>query len=118
MHVQVNIDLSGKPRVLSLRSVLRFSMPLAILLYCASFNWSYARWVSPTWSYMGMTYNSPNPALLVVGYIMAALQCALSPRTIRRTSQVIYWILYFNVYIPGLFVPLYVQLDTSFTLLL
>jgi hypothetical protein len=118
MHEQANPALSGTSRTIHLRSILRFSMPLAILLYCASFNWSYARWVSPTWSYMGLTYHSPNPALLVVGYIMAAVQCALSPRTIRRTSQVVYWILYFNVYIPGLFVPLYVQLDTSLTLLL
>jgi hypothetical protein len=118
MHVQVNPDLSGKPRTIVLRSVLRFSMPAAIMLYCASFNWSYVQWVSPTWSYMGLTYHAPNPALLVVGYVMAAVQCAFSPLTIRRTSQVIYWILYFNVYIPGLFVPLYVQLDSSLTLLL
>ena len=118
MHVPVNPALGGTPRTISMHSALRFSMPLAILLYCAGFNWSYVRWVSPTWSYMGLTYNSPSPALLVVGYVMAAVQCALSPRTIRRTSQVIYWILYFNVYIPGLFVPLYVQLDTSLTLLL
>jgi hypothetical protein len=118
MHVQVYPDLSANATTIHLRSVLRFSMPLAIVLYCASFNWSYAQWVSPTWSYMGLTYHAPDSALLVVGYILAAVQCALSPRTVRRTSQVIYWILYFNVYIPGLFVPLYVQLDTSSTLLL
>jgi hypothetical protein len=118
MHLQMNPDLSGSSRAIHLRSLLRFSMPPAILLYCASFNWSYVQWVSPTWGYMGLTYHTPNPALLVVGFILAAVQCALSPRTIRRTSQVIYWILYFNVYIPALFVPLYVQLDTSLTLLL
>jgi hypothetical protein len=118
MHVELYPGLSPTARTIHLRSVLRFSMPLAILLYCASFNWSYARWVSPTWSYMGLTYHAPDSALLVVGYILAAVQCALSPRTVRRTSQVIYWILYFNVYIPGLFVPLYVQLDPSLTLLL
>lgn len=118
MHEQVKPGLSATSETIVLRSVLRFSMPLAILLYCASFNWSYARWVSPTWSYMGLTYHSPNPALLVVGYITAAVLSVVSPLTIRRTSQVIYWILYFNVYIPGLFVPLYVQLDNSLTLLL
>jgi hypothetical protein len=118
MYAQVNPALGRRARTISMDSVLRSSMPLAILLYCAGFNWSYVRWVSPTWSYMGLTYHSPDPALLVIGYIVAAVQCALSPRSIRRTSQVIYWILYFNVYIPGLFVPLYVQLDTSLTLLL
>jgi hypothetical protein len=118
MHVLVNPYLSGRPKTIVLRAVLRFSMPLAILLYCASFNWSYVRWVSPTWGYMGLTYHTPNPALLVFGYILAAVLCAFSPLTIRRTSQVIYWILYFNIYIPGLFVPLFVQLDSSLTLLL
>src|ERR1700675_1596969 len=118
MHVQVSSDRSGKSRTIIPRSALRFSMPVAILLYCASFNWSYVQWISPTWGYMGLTYKSPNQALLVLGYIMAAVQCAFSPLTIRRTSQVIYWILYFNVYIPGLFVPLFVQLDNSLTLLL
>ena len=118
MHVQVNPALSRPSETIVLRSVLRFSMPLAILLYCASFNWSYARWVSPTWSYMGLTYHAPDPALLVVGYVISAVLCIFSPLTIRRTSQVIYWILYFNVYIPALFVPLYVQLDNSLTLLL
>src|ERR1700761_1756995 len=108
MHVQVNPALSGPPETVVLRSVLRFSMPLAIVLYCASFNWSYARWGSRTWGYMGLTYHAPDPALLVVGYVTSAVLCIFSPLTIRRTSQVIYWILSFNVYIPALFVPLYV----------
>jgi O-antigen polymerase len=118
MPIQAYADRNFGAGTLPLRSVLLFSMPLAILLYCASFNWSYARWVSPTWSYMGLTYHAPDSALLAVGYVLAAVQCALSPRRVRRTSQVIYWILYFNVYIPGLFVPLYVQLDASSTLFL
>ena len=37
---------------------------------------------------------------------------------IQRPSQVIHWLLYFTVYIPGLFVPLFMQLDSGFTLFL
>jgi hypothetical protein len=103
---------------ITLRYILRLSMPLSVFLYCASFNWSYVKWISPAWDYLGLTYKSPDPLLSVVGYFLAATVCTISPLRIRRPSQVIYWILYFVVYIPGLFVPLYVHLDQSLTLLL
>jgi hypothetical protein len=105
-------------RKYSLRSVLRISMPVSVLLYCASFNWSYVKWISPAWGYLGLTYKSPDPFLLFLGYVLAAALCAVSPLRIRRPSQVTYWLLYFCVFIPGLFVPLFMQLDQSLTLLL
>jgi hypothetical protein len=67
---------------------------------------------------MGLTYKSPNPFLLLIAYALAAVLCALSPRKLRRPSQVIYWILYFTVYIPGLFAPLFLQFDNGLMLLL
>jgi hypothetical protein len=109
---------SGPAKKINLGSALRISMPVTILLFCAGFNYSYVYWVSPTWSYMGVTYKSPDMALVVVAYLLASVVCALSPLRIRRPSQIIYWFLFFTVYIPGLFVPLYLQLDNGFTLLL
>ncbi len=103
---------------INLPSILRLSMPVLVPLYCISFNWSYVKWVSPVWSYLGLTYNSPDPALLILGYALASILSALSPLKIRRPSQVIYWVMFFTVYIPGLFVPLFVQLDNGFTLFL
>jgi len=108
----------GEIKTLGIRSLLRFSMPVVVLLYCASFQWSYATWISPVWGYTGLTYNSPDPSLLFIAYVLAALLCVLSPLKLRRTSQIIYWILYFTVYIPGLFAPLFVQLDSGLKLLL
>jgi hypothetical protein len=93
-------------------------MPATVLLYCASFNYSYQFWISPEWYYMGLTYKAPDPGLLILGYILAALLCAFSPLKIRRPSHIIYWLLYFTVYIPGLFVPIFIQLDQGMTLLL
>lgn len=108
----------GENKRIRANSVLRFSLPAIVLLYCTSFQWSYARWISPTWGYMGLTYNTPDPTLLSLAYVLAALLCVLSPLTVRRTSQIIYWILYFTVYIPGLLAPLFLQLDDKLTLLL
>ena len=105
-------------RNVGLRSLLRASMPINILLFCAGFNFAYVNWVSPTWGYWGLTYKSPNLSLLFLGYGLALLISAVSPRRIDRPSHVIYWFCVFAVYIPGLFVPLYLQLDNSFDLLL
>lgn len=93
-------------------------MPAWIALYCTAFNWSYIEWISPVWGYSGLTYKTPSLALIVVGYLLAVILGVVSPLRISRPSQIIYWCLYFTVYIPSLFVPLFVQLDGDFTLLL
>jgi hypothetical protein len=103
---------------MSMRSLLRFSMPVSILLYCASFHYAYVNWISPVWGYGGLTYRSPNRELIVFAYVLASVVCAISPRKLLRPSQVIYWVLYFTVFIPGLFVPLFLQLDPEFSLFL
>jgi hypothetical protein len=105
-------------RNISLRSILRISMPVSVLLYCAGFHYSYVKWVSPVWAYGGLTYTSPPLALLVIAYAFPALLCAISPLKLQRPSHVLYWMLYFPVYIPGMLVPLFIQLDSGFGLLL
>ncbi len=115
---QMSRSESGDASKVNLRSILRLSMPFSVLIFCAIFNWSYVEWISPVWGYGGLTYKSPNPALLIFGYVLAGTLCVFSPLRIRRPSQVIYWILYFTVFIPGLFVPLFLQLDNELTLLL
>ena len=105
-------------KTIGLRSLLRTSLPIMMLLFCAGFNFAYVNWVSPTWSYMGLTYKSPNVSLVILGYALALMVCVLSPKRIVRPSQVIYWFCMFAVYIPGLFIPLYLQLENGFELLL
>lgn len=93
-------------------------MPISVLLYCAAFHYSYVNWISPVWAYAGLAYRTPSPALLALSYSLAALLCVVSPLKLRRSSQAIYWVLYFTVYIPGLFVPLFLQLDPVLALFL
>src|SRR5579863_3812533 len=108
---------AGK-RGIGLRSLLRTSMPVIILLFCAGFNFAYVNWVSPTWSYLGLTYKSPNITLVILAYVLVLLICAVSPTRITRPSHVIYWFCMLAVFIPGLFIPLYLQLENGFELLL
>jgi len=118
MLVEANAYLRGKTAAIGLRSLVRFTMLAVIPIYCASFQWSYVKWIAPVWGYLGPRHRSPNPFLLLLAYVLAVLLCLLSPLKLRRPSQVIYWILYFTVYIPGLLIPLFMQLDNEFTLLL
>lgn len=105
-------------RNLSLRSILRISMPGSVLLYCAGFHYAYVNWISPVWGYEGLSYTSPPPALLVLAYAFPALLCAISPLKLQRPSHALYWMLFFPVYIPGILVPLFIQLDSGFKILL
>ncbi len=118
MHPQSTPAGGMRARRLTLRSILRFSMPVSVLLYCAAFQYSYVNWISPVWGYMGFTYKSPDPALLAIGYMLAAAMCAVSPRKLSRPSHAIYWVLFFTVYIPGILVPLFLQLDNGMALFL
>ena len=49
MLSRTNSRHPGRPNKITLRSVLRLTMPGWVLLYCAGFNWSYAEWLSPIW---------------------------------------------------------------------
>lgn len=109
---------TGAERQITLRSLLRASLPVTILLFCAGFNYAYVNWVSPTWGYMGLTYRAPDMGLILVGYGLSSIVCLLSPRKITRPSQVIYWFCFFSVLVPGLFIPLYLQMENGFQLLL
>ena len=106
--------MAGK---VSLRALLQISMPLSVLLYCAGFHYSYVNWVSPVWAYEGLTYTSPSPALLILAYTLAVLLSIISPPKLQRPSHAVYWLLYFPVYIPGIFVPIFIQLDGGLALL-
>jgi len=111
-------DLNGKIKAINIGSVLRFYMPAAVFLYCACYQWSYVKWLSPVWGYMGLKYNSPDSMLLLTAYVLAAVLCVFSPQKLRRPSQVIYWLLYFTVYIPGMLTPLFMQYVGALSLLL
>ncbi len=119
MDGQVLSSAPGKIKQLSLRAVLRAaSMPAIAFAYCAGLNFAYVQWVAPVWNGLGFVYNVPNQALVILGYLFAVGQCLVSPLRIRRPSQAIYWLLYFLVYLPGLFVPLYLQMVSTTKLFL
>ncbi len=104
---------------LRLRGIYRLSLPIVLFVYCGFFHWSYAHWVSHIWGLEeGLTYQAPDAFLVILAYFFSVSLCLVSPFVIRRPSQIFYWFLYLTVYIPSLFVPLFVRLENTETLVL
>ena len=88
-----------------------------VTAYVIVFNFIYIDYIAPKWGYYGMTYMAPNFALYALAWIFALLPSLWLPINTGRATEFVYWCLYLTVYIPSLFVPLYVQYDTDDRLL-
>ena len=82
-----------------------------IAAYIACFQWMYIHYLYPNWAYFGFDYNPPDPKYLVLAWTLSLLPSLWMPIHLTRPSQFAYWILYFVVFIPSMFVPLYANLD-------
>ncbi len=79
---------------------------MGAVAYVALFNWAYATAMSP-WRYIGYTYNPPPPAFVIFSWLVAILPALWMPISLRRPSQVGYWLLYVVVFVPSCMVPFY-----------
>lgn len=95
----------------------RLLLVVGIVSYVALFNSLYISWLAPTFSYMGMTYTKPASILTFLGWGFALLPAIWMPIHLRRVSQLPYWFLYLLVYIPSLFAPSYMALESRHDLL-
>jgi len=83
-----------------------------IVAYVALFRWIYEYYLYPTWDYYGFHYNPPPWPYLALGWLLSVTPSLWLPLELIRPSQLAYWVLYITVFIPSMFVPLYVGLDT------
>lgn len=84
-----------------------------IILYIALYNYLYIDWLAPTFGYAGMTYNPPPLPMLALAWFMAALPSFWMPVKLARASQLPYWFIYLMVYVPSMFSPLYMALQSN-----
>ena len=96
----------------------RHPLPRRILLlsgivaYVALFGWIYEYYLYPTWDYYGFHYYPPPWPYLALGWLFSVMPGLWMPVELIRPSQLAYWVLYITVFIPSMFVPLYLGLDT------
>lgn len=91
----------------------RTTVIVGLVLYVACFNWMYVHYLYPTWRYFGYDYDPPQAKALIVTWVASLLPSLWMPMTVRRPSQLAYWVLYFTVIIPSMFVPLYAGLSSA-----
>jgi hypothetical protein len=89
----------------------RLMLVLGILAFVALFQWGYINWLSQVFGYFGFDYYSPPAKYVVLAWIFSASPSLWMPLTITRPSQLAYWVLYLTVFIPSMFIPLFVKLN-------
>src|SRR5437016_3865396 len=87
----------------------RILMLCGVAAYVLTFSVAYAYILSPSWSYEGFIFEPGNPVYFVGGFCIALIPALWMPVDLERPSQLVYWILYVVVIIPGALVPGWIQ---------
>lgn len=78
-------------------------------IYCLLFSRAYILQVSPLYYYIGMDFVPPRGFVAVLPWLLSIAPALCLPIALRRPSHLFLWVLYFAVYIPSQFVPLYAR---------
>src|SRR5437868_9708764 len=90
-----------------------------VFAFVGSFQLMYLTWLYPVFGYYGFNNVEPAARYLLIAWVLSTAPALWMPIKLTRPSQLIYWVLYLVVFIPSMFVPLYVGLeDMSQTVLL
>jgi hypothetical protein len=90
----------------------RALLVFGVVVYIAFFQWMYIHWLSPVFGYYGFEFNPPSAAYLLLAWVLSLLPSLWMPIDLSRASQLAYWILYFTVLIPSMFVPVYAGISS------
>lgn len=82
-----------------------------VMAFTGLFQWIYITWLNPTFQYTGFNYEAPPLECQVLGWFLAVLPSFWLAYELTRPSQLILWVLYLAVFIPSMFVPLYIALQ-------
>jgi hypothetical protein len=86
---------------------------LGIVLFVGSFQQVYLKWLYPVFGYYGFENSTPAMSYLLLAWCLSVVPALWMPIRLNRPSQLIYWVLYLTVFIPSMFVPLYVGLQNA-----
>jgi hypothetical protein len=90
----------------------RLLLLAGVSAYVVTFQWMYENYLNPMWDYSGFHFNPPAAGYLALAWILSVLPAFWMPMKLTRPSQLAYWVLYITVFLPSMFVPLYVNLNS------
>lgn len=77
-------------------------------IYVLLLHISYVYFISPDYSYMGFIYRHiPNVKVVAISMLYIILPILFTKKELKKPSELVFWILYFIVYIPVVWVPNY-----------
>jgi hypothetical protein len=88
----------------------RTALIVGVLGFVGLFQLSYLQWLVPFFGYYGFENCNPPGQYLLLAWMLSALPALWMPIRLLRPSQLIYWVLYLTVFVPSMFVPLYMGL--------
>lgn len=91
----------------------RFTFLLLVVLFVVAFRTLYIEDISPVYSYAGMTYTKPSLIADACGWLLALVPGLFLRLRLRQPSDFILWLLYICVYIPAVFVSLFLTLRSE-----
>jgi hypothetical protein len=91
----------------------RACLVVGILAFIGLFQLVYLHWLYPVFGYYGFDNAEPSRIYVLCAWILSAIPCLWMPIRLVRPSQLIYWVLYLVVFVPSMFVPLYMGLEDA-----
>jgi hypothetical protein len=85
----------------------RLLLLLGAVAFTGLYQWVYISWLSPTFGYMGFSYEKPAVGYMALAWVLCVAPSLWMPIALRRPSQICLWILYLAVFVPSMFIPLY-----------
>ncbi|MFD9628588.1 hypothetical protein [Peribacillus muralis] len=81
-------------------------------LYVWLLDVSYVHFISPEYGYMGFVYRgAPSAGMIAISMFFILLPVLFTKKDLQKPSELVFWILYFIVYIPVVWVPNYLFSD-------
>jgi hypothetical protein len=90
----------------------RALLVFGVFVYVACFQWMYIHYLYPVFGYYGFDLNPPSAGYLLLAWVLSLLPSLWMPIGLSRASLLAYWILYFTVLIPSMFVPVYAGISS------
>ena len=86
-----------------------------VALFIAFFRITYQQDLSPLFSYMGLIFNEPSPPANIAVWSLALVPALFLRMELKQPSDFIMLLLYICVYIPSMFVPLFMNLQPEWS---
>lgn len=81
----------------------------AVLIYSTTLLFAYRFEVSPSFSYLGLTYRAPDPIAYTVAVLLTMLVAIILPRRIVRASDFLQWMMFLVAGAPTILLPQYLD---------